>query len=207
MVMKAKSNNYHLDCFACHRCQHRFCIGDKFFLVENRVLCENDCENRAAAPPQNINLRNSRPPSESNPNPQMLNTFANATPPAQMLANMPPFGPPSQSPKIQAPNVSQIHNNPLTPTSNSGNITQQQQPQQQQPPQQQQQQQQPQQLSAPSTPVMVQKQIQSPQHQVLNNSGGISSSSAQNISGSGSNNNIKVEPSDVQSESIPPCLM
>lgn len=55
--MKAKSNNYHMNCFACHRCQHRFCVGDRFFLLDNRVLCENDCENRSAVDPQNVNMR------------------------------------------------------------------------------------------------------------------------------------------------------
>lgn len=194
--MKAKSNSYHMDCFACHRCNHRFCVGDKFFLVDNRVLCENDCENKSVVPPQNIALRNPRPPSTPTSNPQMHNTFANATPPSgQMVgsnASMTPYMPTSQSPKIQAPNVSMVHNNSLPPTSNSGTCPMPQQP-----------------LSAPATPIMVPKQNQSPQLQVPShsNSGSISNSSAQSISSSGSNNNIKSEPSDVQSESIPPCLM
>jgi len=42
MVMRAKGNNYHLECFACHRCNHRFCVGDKFYLLDNRVVCEYD---------------------------------------------------------------------------------------------------------------------------------------------------------------------
>ena len=196
--MKAKSNNYHLDCFACHRCQHRFCIGDRFFLVENRVLCENDCENRPAVPPQNIALRNSRPPSAPTSNPQIHNTFANTTPsPGQMVGsntNMTNYMPTSQSPKIQAPNVSLMHNNSLTPTSNSSTCPTSQPP-----------------LSAPATPLMVPKQNLSPQLQapVHGNSGSIANTSAQSINSGGSNNNmnIKSEPNDVQSESIPPCLM
>jgi len=44
MVMRAKSNNYHLECFACQRCDHRFCVGDKFYLLDNRILCEYDYE-------------------------------------------------------------------------------------------------------------------------------------------------------------------
>lgn len=42
--MRAKSYNYHLECFACQRCNHRFCVGDKFYLLDNRVLCEYDYE-------------------------------------------------------------------------------------------------------------------------------------------------------------------
>jgi hypothetical protein len=44
MVMRAKENTYHLECFACQRCSHRFCVGDKFYLLDNRVLCEYDYE-------------------------------------------------------------------------------------------------------------------------------------------------------------------
>lgn len=42
MVMKAHENNYHLDCFSCSTCNHRFCVGDKFSLIENRIFCEYD---------------------------------------------------------------------------------------------------------------------------------------------------------------------
>lgn len=42
MVMKAHDNNYHLDCFSCSTCNHRFCVGDKFSLIENRIFCEYD---------------------------------------------------------------------------------------------------------------------------------------------------------------------
>ncbi|OQR70489.1 rhombotin-1-like [Tropilaelaps mercedesae] len=44
MVMRVKGNVYHLDCFACQHCNHRFCVGDRFFLHENRILCEADYE-------------------------------------------------------------------------------------------------------------------------------------------------------------------
>lgn len=48
MVMRARNNNYHLDCFACEVCQQRFCVGDKFFLsLDNRVLCERDFKKTA----------------------------------------------------------------------------------------------------------------------------------------------------------------
>lgn len=46
MVMRAKSNVYHLECFACQQCNHRFCVGDKFYLCENKILCEYDYEER-----------------------------------------------------------------------------------------------------------------------------------------------------------------
>ncbi|XP_043605202.1 LIM domain only protein 3-like [Bombus pyrosoma] len=46
MVMRARTNVYHLECFACQQCNYRFCIGDKFFLCENKILCESDYEER-----------------------------------------------------------------------------------------------------------------------------------------------------------------
>ncbi|KAJ6639842.1 LIM domain only protein 3 [Pseudolycoriella hygida] len=46
MVMRAKRNVYHLECFACQQCSHRFCVGDRFYLCENKILCENDYEER-----------------------------------------------------------------------------------------------------------------------------------------------------------------
>ena len=42
MVMRAREHIYHLDCFACQVCHYRFCVGDKFFLHFNLVLCEAD---------------------------------------------------------------------------------------------------------------------------------------------------------------------
>ncbi|XP_072922276.1 LIM domain only protein 3 isoform X2 [Hemitrygon akajei] len=44
MVMRAKDNVYHLDCFACQLCNQRFCVGDKFFLKNNMILCQTDYE-------------------------------------------------------------------------------------------------------------------------------------------------------------------
>ncbi|CRK90531.1 CLUMA_CG004235, isoform A [Clunio marinus] len=46
MVMRARSNVYHLECFACQQCNHRFCVGDKFYLCDNKILCEYDYEER-----------------------------------------------------------------------------------------------------------------------------------------------------------------
>ncbi|KAL6437867.1 hypothetical protein ACFW04_004296 [Cataglyphis niger] len=48
MVMRARTNVYHLDCFACQQCTHRFCVGDRFYLCENKILCEYDYEERLA---------------------------------------------------------------------------------------------------------------------------------------------------------------
>ncbi|XP_023238776.1 LIM domain only protein 3-like [Centruroides vittatus] len=42
MVMRARGNVYHLECFACQQCNHRFCVGDRFYLYDNKVLCEYD---------------------------------------------------------------------------------------------------------------------------------------------------------------------
>jgi len=46
MVMRAKNNVYHLDCFSCSSCQQRFCVGDRFYLMDNKILCEYDYEER-----------------------------------------------------------------------------------------------------------------------------------------------------------------
>jgi len=45
-VMRAKANVYHLPCFACQECNQPFCVGDRFFLCDNKILCENDFEER-----------------------------------------------------------------------------------------------------------------------------------------------------------------
>ncbi|XP_059191368.1 rhombotin-1-like [Centropristis striata] len=58
MVMRARDNVYHLDCFACQLCRQRFCVGDKFFLKNNMILCQLDYEggpgngSSAERPPQ-----------------------------------------------------------------------------------------------------------------------------------------------------------
>lgn len=46
MVMRARGNVYHLECFACQQCNHRFCVGDRFYLFDNKILCEYDYEER-----------------------------------------------------------------------------------------------------------------------------------------------------------------
>ncbi|EDW28681.1 GL18822 [Drosophila persimilis] len=44
MVMRAHTNVYHFDCFACQQCNHRLCVGDRFYLCKNKILCEYDYE-------------------------------------------------------------------------------------------------------------------------------------------------------------------
>ncbi|CAG2170262.1 unnamed protein product [Oppiella nova] len=46
MVMRARGNVYHLECFKCEACSHRFCVGDRFYLYDNKILCEYDYEER-----------------------------------------------------------------------------------------------------------------------------------------------------------------
>lgn len=46
MVMRARDKVYHLECFACQECSHRFCVGDKFYLADGKILCEYDYEER-----------------------------------------------------------------------------------------------------------------------------------------------------------------
>ena len=42
MVMRAKANVYHLECFACQLCGLRFCVGERFYLCENKIVCQFD---------------------------------------------------------------------------------------------------------------------------------------------------------------------
>ncbi|ESO06675.1 hypothetical protein HELRODRAFT_125154, partial [Helobdella robusta] len=46
MVMRARHNVFHLECFACQQCSHRFCVGDRYYLCGNKILCEYDYEER-----------------------------------------------------------------------------------------------------------------------------------------------------------------
>lgn len=41
MVMRAREHVYHLDCFACHVCRYRFCVGDRFYLYYNTIRCQD----------------------------------------------------------------------------------------------------------------------------------------------------------------------
>lgn len=40
LVMRANTNAYHMDCFACQQCHYRFCVGDRFHLTEShKIIC------------------------------------------------------------------------------------------------------------------------------------------------------------------------
>lgn len=40
LVMRAKGHAYHIECFACQRCQSRFCVGDQFCLWSpSKIVC------------------------------------------------------------------------------------------------------------------------------------------------------------------------
>ncbi|XP_072033909.1 rhombotin-2-like [Amphiura filiformis] len=32
---------YHLECFKCSQCEKHFCVGDKYFLVNSNIVCED----------------------------------------------------------------------------------------------------------------------------------------------------------------------
>merc|ERR1712212_265439 len=77
MVMRARANVYHLECFACQQCGHRFCVGDHFYLHDNQVLCGPDYEERmvfaslSSHPTQLAQLRQSSHENSSHPVGQM----------------------------------------------------------------------------------------------------------------------------------------
>lgn len=106
MVMRARSNVYHLECFACQQCNHRFCVGDRFYLCENKILCEYDYEERlvfanmAYNPPPLAHLKRQTthlPPPPASQTMSLMNGSARA---GDLNNNMSssspaPFGPPA----------------------------------------------------------------------------------------------------------------
>lgn len=64
LVMKAKGNNYHIDCFACQFCSHRFCVGDRFYLHDDKILCEYDYDMMTNGQTNNNQLPNN--PNDAN---------------------------------------------------------------------------------------------------------------------------------------------
>ena len=40
LVMRARDNAYHIECFACQKCRQRFRIGETFLFYNNTILCE-----------------------------------------------------------------------------------------------------------------------------------------------------------------------
>ncbi|KAH1028086.1 hypothetical protein HUJ05_001483 [Dendroctonus ponderosae] len=95
MVMRAKNNVYHLECFACQQCNHRFCVGDRFYLCENKILCEYDYEERlvfanmAYNPSSLAHIRrqvsNLQPPADS---PMILRPPTKGRPPPHCLTQL-----------------------------------------------------------------------------------------------------------------------
>lgn len=116
MVMRARANVYHLECFACQQCGHRFCVGDQFYLLDNKILCGSDYEERMlfaslqGQPDRLAQLKNqqtrllsaqstySSSTSSSHQNPQNFNSqfHHNGGPPYN---NGGPPGPPGLTPK------------------------------------------------------------------------------------------------------------
>ncbi|KAI6212931.1 hypothetical protein M3Y94_00088200 [Aphelenchoides besseyi] len=41
-VMHAKTYVFHLSCFACVRCNERFCVGDSYYLYGTDIYCPTD---------------------------------------------------------------------------------------------------------------------------------------------------------------------
>ncbi|CAH1128461.1 unnamed protein product [Ceutorhynchus assimilis] len=95
MVMRARSNVYHLECFACQQCNHRFCVGDRFYLCENKILCEYDYEERLVfanmaynPPPLSHLKRQTSIPPTSLPNHHMINGHRPSLPPPPTSGDM-----------------------------------------------------------------------------------------------------------------------
>uniref|UniRef100_A0A0K0EGE1 LIM zinc-binding domain-containing protein n=1 Tax=Strongyloides stercoralis TaxID=6248 RepID=A0A0K0EGE1_STRER len=41
-VMWSKNNVYHLECFCCSICNQKFCVGDKYFEKDGKIICLAD---------------------------------------------------------------------------------------------------------------------------------------------------------------------
>jgi len=125
MVMRARTNVYHLECFACQQCGHRFCVGDQFYLLDNKILCGPDYEERMLF----ANLQNNPdrlaqlktqtrllPPSY--PSPTCPSSTSGPTPGPPGYSSYPPFTPPSPGDRHHGPIPPKCANmNPLPPIS------------------------------------------------------------------------------------------
>jgi hypothetical protein len=38
----SKKYYFHLQCFGCEICGHRFCVGDPFFFDNEKIICEDE---------------------------------------------------------------------------------------------------------------------------------------------------------------------
>lgn len=47
LVMRARTNVYHLECFACQECNYKFCVGETFYLWDNKILCQYHYQERS----------------------------------------------------------------------------------------------------------------------------------------------------------------
>ncbi|XP_076062314.1 uncharacterized protein LOC143037671 [Oratosquilla oratoria] len=166
MVMRARNNVYHLECFACQQCNHRFCVGDKFYLCDNKILCEYDYEERLvfasmACSPSSIAQLKRQIGGLENP------AVPNAAPPTNLAQLKRTLGTLEGTLLDEANNPQQQqHQQQQTHVQHSIVTTQQQQQQQHQPQQQQQsQQQQTQQHLSQQQQQQQPQQIQQPQQQ------------------------------------------
>merc|ERR1719192_1044706 len=90
MVMRARANVYHLECFACQQCGHRFCVGDQFYLHDNQVLCGPDYEERmvfASLSSHPQHLAQLRQGSQENSPHQHQSQNSSGHPPAQLRSS------------------------------------------------------------------------------------------------------------------------
>jgi hypothetical protein len=55
---------------------HRFCVGDKFFLLENRIVCENDLPGGPKGPPTPSQFNQRMKAGMTNTNGGMMMTMA-----------------------------------------------------------------------------------------------------------------------------------
>lgn len=108
MVMKAKGHVYHLDCFSCYYCNHRFCVGDRYYLHDNKILCEVDYEEKVSN-----NRLNPNPSNNSN------NPSNNTTSNTSLLMTSPSLPFPPVSPTYNSNNS---NNNTNNNSNNSNNI-------------------------------------------------------------------------------------
>lgn len=61
LVMRARQNVYHLECFACQVCNQRFCVGDRFYLFENKIVCHYDYEENQMHKSKTVTSMQSQP--------------------------------------------------------------------------------------------------------------------------------------------------
>ncbi|XP_031553547.1 LIM domain only protein 3-like [Actinia tenebrosa] len=47
LVMRARENAYHIECFGCQMCRKRLVVGEAFCFHDNKVLCLDRCAKKA----------------------------------------------------------------------------------------------------------------------------------------------------------------